>query len=144
MFPFIILMTVRIQTIIHSVYKFDDFTKFFSSTHLQYIAALPDQNMQILQKYSKKYQIFTQIWTRPEGQRSNINTFKWLLMDYYLRNFSLYVNIKYFLQQLGHYNTDPKKALTAFIVLKIFLIFFIVILKVLQLLSHHLEKRPII
>ena len=49
-------------------------------------------------KYFKKYQIFTLIWTRPEGQRPLYNTLKWLRMDYYLRNFSIYGNITYFLQ----------------------------------------------
>ena len=80
-----------------------DITIFFSSTH----SYNTSQRYQIktckyYKKYSKKYQIFTLIWTRPEGQRPLYNTLKWLLMDYYLRNFSRYVNIKYFLQYHGH------------------------------------------
>ena len=41
------------------------------------LSELPSQNMQILQKYSKKCQIFAVLRIRPQGQRPNSKTFKW-------------------------------------------------------------------
>ena len=59
---------------------------------------LPSQNMQILQKYSKKCQIFVVLRIRPQGQRPNSKAFKWQLMDYSFRNFSIYDHIRYILR----------------------------------------------
>ena len=59
---------------------------------------LPSQNMQILQKYSKKCQIFVVLRIRPQGQQPNSKAFKWQLMDYSFRNFSIYDHIRYILR----------------------------------------------
>ena len=53
--------------------------------------------MQILQKYSKKCQIFVVLRIRPQGQRPKSKAFKWQLMVYSFKNFSIYDHIRYIL-----------------------------------------------
>ena len=61
------------------------------------LSELSSQNTQILQKLPEKCQIFTVLRIRPQGQRPNSKHCKWHLIGCFLRNFSLYGDIRYIL-----------------------------------------------
>ena len=49
----------------------------------------PAQNSQILQIFFRKCRFFKIIWQSPKDQRPNSKTFKWQLMEWTFRNFTI-------------------------------------------------------